>query len=63
MVAYYFAKLARQQKDIQERSRLIAKGLKFVKSAAARSELEQLLTDFTVASFSQALPLACQFIV
>ncbi|MDT9297819.1 MAG: hypothetical protein P5700_22730 [Arthrospira platensis PCC 7345] len=54
MVAYYFAKLARQQKDIQERSRLIAKGLKFVKSAAARSELEQLLTDFTVSSLKTA---------
>ncbi|CDM96439.1 MAG: hypothetical protein P5702_22445 [Limnospira sp. PMC 1291.21] len=55
MVAYYFAKLARQQKDIQERSRLIAKGLKFVKSTAARSQLEQLLTDFTV-SYPKTAP-------
>lgn len=54
MVAYYFAKLARQQKDIQERSRLIAKGLKFVKSAEVRSQLEQLLTDFTVSSAQTA---------
>lgn len=50
IVAYQFWKFARQQKDPQERSRLIAKGLRFVTSPTARTQLEQLLTDFTVVS-------------
>jgi len=43
-------KLARQNQDLQERSRLIARGLKFASSPGARTQLEQLLTDFTVVS-------------
>lgn len=39
---------ARQKSDLQERSRLIAKGLKFAHSTSARKELEKLLTDFSV---------------
>lgn len=39
---------ARQKKDLQERSRLIAKGLKFANSQAARAAIEKLLSDFTV---------------
>ncbi|PSO60478.1 MAG: hypothetical protein BRC36_13725 [Cyanobacteria bacterium QH_2_48_84] len=48
-VAYQCWKIARQQEDMQERSRLIARGLNFVHSKSAREKLEQLLTDFTVA--------------
>ena len=48
MVAYTCWKHARQRKDLQERSRLIAKGLKFAHSDSARSAIEKLLSDFTV---------------
>jgi hypothetical protein len=47
-VAYQSWKLARQKADFQERSRLIARGLKFAHSETARQKVEQLLTDFTV---------------
>jgi hypothetical protein len=47
-VAYQSWKLARQNSDLQERSRLIAKGLRFAHSDTARKQLEQLLVDFTV---------------
>ncbi|OLP17075.1 hypothetical protein BST81_17095 [Leptolyngbya sp. 'hensonii'] len=47
-VAYQIWKLTRQKSDLQERSRLIAQGLKFAYSPAARQKIEQLLTDFTV---------------
>ncbi|KYC41147.1 hypothetical protein WA1_22940 [Scytonema hofmannii PCC 7110] len=47
-VAYQSWKLARQNSDLQERSRLIAKGLRFAYSQTARRQIEQLLTDFTV---------------
>ncbi|MBR8828089.1 MAG: hypothetical protein DSM107014_09350 [Gomphosphaeria aponina SAG 52.96 = DSM 107014] len=47
-VAYQCWKLARQKKDLQERSRLIAKGLRFAHSQTARQQIEQLLSDFTV---------------
>ncbi|MBK1990693.1 hypothetical protein A0J48_024790 [Sphaerospermopsis aphanizomenoides BCCUSP55] len=47
-VAYQAWKLARQNSDLQQRSRLIAKGLRFVHSPTARKQIEQLLTDFTV---------------
>ncbi|WP_404786555.1 RuBisCO accumulation factor 1 [Altericista sp. CCNU0014] len=39
---------AKQKSDLQERSRLIAKGLKFAHSDSARKEIEKLLTDFSV---------------
>ena len=39
---------ARQKSDLQERSRLIAKGLRYVHSDTARRELEKLLTDFSL---------------
>jgi hypothetical protein len=48
-VAYQCWKLAREQEDLQARSRLIARGLNFAYSASARQKIEQLLTDFTVA--------------
>lgn len=47
-VAYYYWRLAKQQDDLQARSRLIAMGLKFAGSAPARQAIEHLLTDFTV---------------
>ncbi|MDZ8079127.1 MAG: RuBisCO accumulation factor 1 [Nostoc sp. DedQUE01] len=46
-VAHQAWKLARQNSDLQERSRLIAKGLRFAQTPAARKQIEQLLTDFT----------------
>ncbi|MBE9043509.1 hypothetical protein IQ255_03645 [Pleurocapsales cyanobacterium LEGE 10410] len=47
-VAYLSWKRAKSQKDLQQRSRLIAQGLKFAHSATARSAIEQLLSDFSV---------------
>jgi hypothetical protein len=47
-IAHYYWKLARQQADLQARSRLIAQGLRFAKSESARTQIEKLLTDFTV---------------
>lgn len=47
-VAYNYWKLARQQSDLQARSRLIAQGLRFAASDTARQHIEKLLTDFTV---------------
>lgn len=46
-VAYQAWRLARQNTDLQERSRLIARGLRFAHTATARKEIEQLLVDFT----------------
>lgn len=39
---------AKQKSDLQERSRLIARGLRYAHSATARQQVEQLLTDFSV---------------
>jgi len=47
-VAYHFWRLARQQAELQDRSRLIAQGLRYAHSPSARQQIEQLLTDFTV---------------
>ena len=47
-IAYQVWKSARQKADLQERSRLIAKGLRFAHSDSARKQIEQLLMDFTV---------------
>ncbi|MCC3415659.1 MAG: hypothetical protein JGK24_19545 [Microcoleus sp. PH2017_29_MFU_D_A] len=47
-VAYQCWQLARQKSDLQERSRLIARGLKLASSQTARAQIEQLLVDFTV---------------
>ncbi len=49
-LAYQYWKYAREQSDLQERSRLIASGLKFVCSDSARQQIEKLLTDFTLVS-------------
>jgi hypothetical protein len=47
-VAYLAWKRAKAQKDLQQRSRLIAQGLKFAHSSTAREAIEKLLSDFTV---------------
>lgn len=47
-IAHYYWKLARQQSDLQDRSRLIAQGLRFAATNSARRAIESLLTDFTV---------------
>ncbi|WP_416674053.1 RuBisCO accumulation factor 1 [Egbenema bharatensis] len=47
-IAYYYWKLARQQDDLQLRSRLIAQALRFAHSPESRQQVEKLLTDFTV---------------
>lgn len=47
-VAHFYWKLARQQGDLQARSRLIAQALRFAKSETARKQVEQLLTDFSI---------------
>lgn len=47
-VAFFYWKLARQQADLQARSRLIAQALRFAKSESARQAIEKLLTDFSV---------------
>ncbi|MGB5715341.1 MAG: RuBisCO accumulation factor 1, partial [Waterburya sp.] len=47
-VAYLSWKRAKAQKDLQQRSRLIAQGLKFAHSATTRKAIEELLSDFSV---------------
>lgn len=47
-VAYFYWNLAKQQADLQARSRLIAQALRFAKSETARQQIERLLTDFSV---------------
>ncbi|WP_272061165.1 RuBisCO accumulation factor 1 [Oscillatoria sp. CS-180] len=47
-VAHNYWKLARQQSDLQSRSRLIAQALRFATSDSAREQIEKLLTDFSV---------------
>lgn len=58
-IAYQCWRRARQKKDLQERSRLIAQGLKFAYSSTAREAVEKLLSDFTVVPTVEAplLPL------
>lgn len=44
-VAHEYWKVARQHNDLQERSRLIARGLMFAHSQEARQHIEKLLTE------------------
>ena len=55
-LAYQCWKLAKQNRDLTARTRLIAKGLKFAHSSTARAAIEQLLSDIAV-SPSQKAPL------
>ena len=58
-VAYISWKRAKSLKDLQQRSRLIAQGLKFAHSSSAREAIEKLLSDFSVvkAATEPLLPL------
>lgn len=47
-IAYECWRLAQQKDDLQERSRLIARGLQYAASHDSRKQLEHLLTDFSV---------------
>jgi hypothetical protein len=47
-MAYLAWKRAKNQKDLQQRARLIAQGLKYAHSVTAREAIERLLSDFTV---------------
>lgn len=47
-IAHYYWQLARQQRDLAQRTRLIAQGLSYVVSDTGRRELEKLLTDLSV---------------
>lgn len=55
-VAYLSWKRAKSQKDLQQRSRLIAQGLKFAHSTTAREAIEKLLSDFSIVT-SKSEPL------
>ncbi len=46
-VAYEYWKVARHQNHLQERSRLIARGLMFAHTQEARHQIEKLLTEFS----------------
>ncbi|AGF52928.1 sll0102 [Synechocystis sp. PCC 6803] len=59
-LAYQCWKLARQKKNLPERTRLIVKGLKFAHSPNARQAIEKLLTDLT-AQPSRKAPLVPVF--
>jgi hypothetical protein len=58
-VALHYWRLAKQQSDLQMRSRLIALALRFAQSETARQQVEKLLTDFTITRKQRAprLPL------
>ncbi|KGF72900.1 hypothetical protein DO97_04160 [Neosynechococcus sphagnicola sy1] len=53
-MAHQYWKQARQQPDLQARSRLIGQAFTYVHSEAARHQIEQLLTDFTVVAPQKA---------
>jgi hypothetical protein len=54
VMAYQCWLWARQKRDLQERSRLIAQGLKFAQTVSAREEVEKLLSDFTLVAVQKA---------
>lgn len=56
MVAYTCWKHARNRKELQEKTRLIAKALKFAHSDSAREAIEKLLSEFSVVK-TQTAPL------
>jgi hypothetical protein len=55
-MAYQCWRWARERSELQERSRLIAQGLRFAESETARRKIEHLLTDFTVVK-AQTIPI------
>lgn len=59
MVAYQYWKLAKQQTNLQERSRLVVRGLMFAETQSAREKVEQILTgvDASAAAKAPILPI------
>jgi Rubisco Assembly chaperone C-terminal domain/Rubisco accumulation factor 1 alpha helical domain/Rubisco accumulation factor 1 helix turn helix domain len=55
-LAYQYWRRAKQKRELAERSRLIAAGLKYVHSQTAREAIERLLLDFT-STASRSAPL------
>lgn len=55
-IAYQCWKRGKQKRDLAERAKLIAKGLKFARSSTARTAIEALLQDFSTAP-SRSSPL------
>lgn len=53
-VAYQYWKNARQKRNIADKARLIAEGLKYAKSVTARQQIEQLLTDIATTTIKNA---------
>ncbi|MGD1904349.1 MAG: RuBisCO accumulation factor 1 [Geitlerinemataceae cyanobacterium] len=53
-IAYQCWQQARRKKDLQDRSKAIAQGFKYVESDTARKALEELLTDFSVVPTAKA---------
>lgn len=47
-VAYQYWKNARQNSNLSDKARLIAQALKFAHSTTAQTQIQQLLTDFTI---------------
>ncbi|MFN5513910.1 MAG: RuBisCO accumulation factor 1 [Cyanobacteriota bacterium] len=56
-LAYQCWRRAKQKRDLPERARLIAKGLKFAASPGARQSLEGLLLEFTASGAATPAPL------
>ena len=58
-VAYQYWRYVKQQNDLTEKTRLIARGLMFAHSQSARAQIEKLLTDLTAPSkrTAPALPI------
>jgi Rubisco Assembly chaperone C-terminal domain/Rubisco accumulation factor 1 alpha helical domain/Rubisco accumulation factor 1 helix turn helix domain len=59
ILAYFAWRSAKQKTDLQARSLLIARGLKYAQTETARRQIERLLTDFSTTATKQAprLPL------
>jgi hypothetical protein len=53
-IAYQCWQQARRKKDLQDRSKAIGQGFKYVHSDSARKALEELLTDFSVVATRKA---------
>ncbi|MGB2924451.1 MAG: RuBisCO accumulation factor 1 [Limnothrix sp.] len=56
-MAYQAWRAAKQKRDLQGRTRLIAKGLKFAHSETARKKIEQLLVDLSSVTATKSAPL------
>lgn len=56
-MAYWCWQRARQKRDLADRTRLIAQGLKFAQTAGAREKLEQLLGEGLEVTKAAAMPL------